>query len=166
MEMRPFVLLPGMVLAVLLIGGPVVGHDTARADKIEGVWNVQVTILSACGPGGVPIRTFPSMIMFMHDGLLTESPGTTVVGPPPLTQRGSPGMGTWQNLGGQHYTAVFTFFRLNPDSTFAGTQRITEDTELSQDADSFTSTGTAETFDTNGALTGTFCNASVATRAQ
>jgi len=165
MEMRPFMLLPGMVLAVLLIGGPVVGHDTARADRIEGVWNVQVTILSACDSTGVPIGTVPAMNMFIHGGLLTEAPGTTVV-PPPPTLRGSPGMGTWQNLGGQHYTAVFTFFRLNPDNTFAGTQRITEDIELSQDADSFTSTGTSEIFDTSGTLIHTGCNTGVATRAQ
>jgi hypothetical protein len=165
MEMRPYILLPGMVLAVLLIGGPVVGHDTARADKIEGVWNVTVTILSACGPTGVPVGTVPAMNMFMHDGLLTEAPGTTVV-PPPPTLRGSPGMGTWQKLGGQHYTAVFTFFRLNPDNTFAGTQRITEDIELSQDADSFTSSGTSDIFDTTGTLVHTACNAEVATRAQ
>jgi hypothetical protein len=164
METRPFMLLPGVVLAVLLIGGPVLGHDTARADRIEGVWNVAVTILSAC-PTGVPVGTVPAMNMFIHNGLLTEAPGTTVVPPPPIL-RGSPGLGTWQNLGGRHYTAVFTFFRLNPDNSFAGTQRITEDIELSQDADSFTSTGTSEIFDTTGTLIRTGCNTEAATRAQ
>jgi hypothetical protein len=69
-------------------------------------------------------------------------------------------------FGDQHYAAVFTFFRLNSDDTFAGTQRITEDIELSQDADSLTSTGTAETFDATSTLTSKFCNAAVATRAQ
>src|SRR4030095_17015553 len=98
MEMRPFTLLPAMVLAVLLMGGPVLGHDSASADRIEGVWNVEVTILSACGPTGVPVATF--------------RPGTTLAPPPPIL-RGSPGLGTWQHLGGRRYTAVFTFFRLN-----------------------------------------------------
>lgn len=165
MQTRPFTLFPCMVLAVLLIGGPVFGHDKANADRIEGVWNVEVTILSACGPTGVPIGTVPAMNMFIHGGLLTEAPGTTLVPPPPIL-RGSPGLGTWQHLGGHHYTAAFTFFRLNPDNTFAGTQRIAEDIELSQDADSFTSTGTSEIFDTDGRSIRTGCNTEVATRTQ
>lgn len=165
MEMRPFTLLPGMVLAVLLIGLPVLAHDSASANRIEGVWNVEVTILSACGPTGVPIATVPALNMFSHEGLLTEAPGTTLAPPPPIL-RGSPGLGTWQHLGGRHYSAVFTFFRLNPDNTFAGTQRITETIELSHDADSFTSTGTSETFDTNGTLIRAGCNTEAATRAQ
>jgi len=69
-------------------------------------------------------------------------------------------------LGGRHYTAVFTFFRLNPDNTFAGTQRITENIELSHGADSFTSTGTSGIFDTNGTLIREGCITEVATRAQ
>jgi hypothetical protein len=165
MRTMRFTLLPGMVLAVLLVGGPVFGHDTARANRIEGVWNVEVTILSACGPTGVPVGTVPALNMFLHGGLLTEAPGTTLVPPPPIL-RGSPGLGTWQHLGGGHYTAVFTFFRLNPDNTFAGTQRITEDIELSQDADSFTSSGTSDIFDTNGTFIREGCNTEVATRAQ
>lgn len=165
MEMRPFTLLPAMVLALLLIGGPVLGHDSASADRIEGVWNVEVTILSACGPTGVPVATVPALNMFSRGGLLTEAPGTTLAPPPPML-RGSPGLGTWQHLRGRHYTAGFTFFRLNPDNTFAGTQRITEDIELSQDANSFTATGTSDIFDANGTLIREGCNREVATRTQ
>ena len=94
---------------------------------------------------------------------MIETPGTPGVGAPPL-KRGTPGLGTWQYLGGRHYVAVFTFFRLNPDNTFAGTQKITEDIELSEDADEFTFTGTSEIFDTAGTLIQSGCNTATATR--
>jgi hypothetical protein len=173
MQTTRFTLLSGLALAVLLTlsfgQGLVFGHDHskgAQADRIEGVWAVEVTILSACGPTGVPMRTVPAMNMFIHGGMLIETPGTTQVAPPPIgAVRGTPGLGTWQHLGGRHYGAVFTFFRLNPDNTFTGTQKITEDIALSEDADEFTFTGTSEVFDTTGTpLLPIGCNTATATR--
>ena len=57
MQTRRFTQIPGMTLAVmltLLIGqGAVVGHADskgAKADRIEGVWDVQV-IITDCATG-------------------------------------------------------------------------------------------------------------------
>jgi hypothetical protein len=123
-----------------------------------------VTILSACGPAGVPVGGLPSIITFTRDGKVIETPGTPLVGPLPVL-RVSPGLGTWKNLGGRHYTAAFTFFRVNvPANTFAGTQKITEAIELSKDGDEFTATGTSEVFNTDGDLILTGCNTLTGTR--
>ena len=156
-----------LLAAVLLVAMMALGMaDVALADggQIQGVWSVQVTILSACGPTGVPVGGFPSIIMFTRDGKVIETPGTLLVGPLPVL-RVSPGLGAWQHEGGRHYTGAFTFFRINvPANTFAGTQRITEAISLNKDADEFTSTGTSEVFDTNGNLVSTGCNTLTGTR--
>jgi hypothetical protein len=157
----------GLLVAVLLVAAVALGMaDVALANGhgLNGVWSVQVTILSACGPGGVPVGGLPSIITFTRDGKVIETPGSLLVGPLPVL-RVSPGLGAWQHEGGRHYTGAFTFFRVNvPANTFAGTQKITEAIELSKDADEFTAAGTSEVFDTNGNLVSTGCNTLTGTR--
>ena len=171
MRTRRFTRLSGMILAIiltLLIGqGPVVGQDDskgAKADRIEGVWDVEVIIID-CATGESTGREFPSTIMFMHGGQLIETPGTPLAppmlppqGPPPPpipVRRGHVGLGSWHHLGGRHYTAAFRFFRFiadgsAADGSFAGTQEITEAIELSKGGDEFTTTGTSHIKDGNG----------------
>jgi len=155
------------LVAILLVAAIALGMaDVALANggRVQGVWSVQVTILSACGPTGVPVGGVPSIITFTRDGKVIETPGTPLVGPLPVL-RVSPGLGTWQHEGGRHYTSAFTFFRINvPANTFAGTQKITEAITLSNDADEFTAAGTSEVFDTNGNLLSTGCNTLAGTR--
>ena len=50
------------------------------------------------------------------------------------------------------------------DNTPDGSVTFTEAIELSQDGDSFTSTGTADFFDSNGISTGHFCHTLAGTR--
>jgi len=158
-----------MALAFLFIltVAPTSGYGDnqgSNGGRLDGVWQIQVTLLSACGPTGVPVGGLPTIIVFTRDGKVIETPGTPLLGPVPLL-RVSPGLGAWQHLGGQHYTAVFRFFRINvPANTFAGIQKITEDVELSKDANEFTGTGTSEVFDTNGNPTQTSCIVLAGTR--
>jgi hypothetical protein len=155
-----------LLVAGLLVVATALGiSDVALAGgRIEGVWSVQVTFLSACGPTGVPVGGLPSIITLTRDGKVIEAPGTPLIGPLPVL-RISPGLGTWKNLGGRSYTAAFTFFRINvPANTFAGTQRITEAIDLSKDGEEFTATGTSEVFDTEGNLIQTGCNTLTGTR--
>jgi hypothetical protein len=162
MTRRWALLAAGLLVATMALG--MADVVLANGGQLEGVWSVQVTILSACGPTGVPVGGFPSIITFTRDGKVIETPGTPLVGPLPVL-RVSPGLGTWQHEGGRHYTGAFTFFRVNvPANTFAGTQKITEDIVLSKDADEFTTTGTSEVFDTNGNLVSTGCNTLAGTR--
>jgi hypothetical protein len=81
-----------------------------------------------------------------------------------LPTRRGPGLGTWQFLGGQSYSAVFRFFRFNPDGSFAGTRRVARTIELSDDSNQFTTTATDEIFDANDVLIQTGCATETATR--
>jgi len=147
-------LLPIMVLAALLT----LTIEASAFESLEGVWDVHVTILGACGPSGIPVNEFPSMITFTRDRKVIEVAGTPLLGPVPVL-RLSPGLGTWQHRQGHHSTAAFTFFRVNvPANTFAGTQTITEDIELSGDGNEFTATGTSEVRDAGGNVILTGCN--------
>jgi len=163
-----FLLLAMAVVFPLLIGGPVFGSDDeeqGKAGRIEGLWNIVDTLLSGC-TNGVPVRTIPDMNLFIHGGQMIETPGTPGVGQPPL-QRGTPGLGTWEHVGGRHFTAAFRFFRFNgDDDTFAGIQTANKVIELSKDGNAFTSTGTTDIFDATGALIATRCSTGVATRVE
>jgi hypothetical protein len=131
MTRRWALLAAGLLVVAMALG---ISDVAVAGGRIEGVWYAQVTVLSACGPTGVPVRQFPGIITFTRDGKVVETPGTPLVGPLPVL-RVSPGLGTWKYLGGRRYTAAWTFFRVNiPDNTFAGTQKIAEAIELSKGA--------------------------------
>jgi hypothetical protein len=146
-------------LLCLLIGGPAF----AQADKLEGVWSVTETILSAC-PTGDPVRTFPDMNEFIRGGTMVEASATLGIGAPPLV-RLNPGLGTWDHIAARHFTEHFTFFRYDPGTdAFAGVQVINKDIELSKDGNAFASTGTADIFDANGNPIATRCTMATAVR--
>ena len=153
-----------LLLAAVLVVLFMLPIAAQASERLEGVWSVQVTILSQCGPSGVPVNTLPSMITFTRDGKVVETPGSPLVGPIPVL-RMSPGLGTWQHQRGRHFTTAFTFFRINtPANTFAGTQTITEDIELDRNGDEFTATGTSEVRDAAGNVTQEGCNTLAGTR--
>lgn len=138
----------------------------ATGNQIEGLWDVVVTITNCAS--GLPVPLVPQirgMIMFTRHGQIIETAGTPNVGPPGPQQRLFPGLGAWQRLGSRHFTAAFTFFRINvPDNTFAGTQTITEDIELSHDGNEFTTTGTSQIFPAAGPPLDPTCNSLTGTR--
>ena len=132
------------------------GKLSSGNGKIVGVWDVRVTRRD-CQTGDALGVNPPVMNMFNRGGTLLE----TGAGLP--TRRG-PGLGTWQHVGGQSYTAVFRFFRFNADGSFAGTRRVARTIELSEDANEFTATATDELFDAGGNLFQTGCATETATR--
>jgi hypothetical protein len=146
-------------LLCLLIGGP----SFAQADKLEGVWSVTETILSAC-PTGDPVRTFPDMNVFIRAGTMVEASATLGIGAPPLV-RLNPGLGTCDHIAARHFTEHFTFFRYDPGTdAFAGVQVINKHIVLSKDGNAFASTGTADIFDANGNPIATRCTMATAVR--
>ena len=163
MRTMRFTLLPAMALALLVT---VTIEATATGRQIEGLWNVLVTITD-CTTGD-PLPGVPriwGLIMFTRHGQVIETAGTPLVGLPQPQQRLMPGLGTWQRLGGRHFTAAFSFFRINiPANTFAGTQTITEDIDLSHDGNAFTSTGTSQIVLADGTELAATCNALTGTR--
>ena len=159
--------IPGMALATMLgltvAQVLVFAQDTqdtraenSAASKIEGVWDVRVTI-RRCDTSD-PIRSVRAMNMFIDGGTLTETSGQI-----PTFQRG-PGLGTWDHLGGKRNSAIFRFFLFNADGSLAGTRKITRNIELSKDAKEFTAVAVIETFDANGHLIETGCATEIAAR--
>ena len=132
------------------------GKLSSGNGKIVGVWDVRVTRRD-CQTGDSLGVNSPVMNMFNRGGTLLE----TSSGLP--TRRG-PGLGTWQYLGRQSYSAVFRFFRFNADGSFAGTRRVARTIELSADSNEFTATATDELFDSSGNLFQTGCATETATR--
>jgi len=117
---------------------------STRAHKLEGVWDVSVTILD-CQTGN-PIRTVRAMTMFIRGGTMTE-----------LAARSSPSLrtaslGTWGYVGRHQYTAVFRFSRFNPDGSFAATQKVSRVIDLNREGNAFSATSLVEIFDANDNL--------------
>ncbi len=120
---------------------------------IEGVWDVQVTVVQ-CDTGKA-LLTGRAVLMFSDGGGLTEISDT------PLH---SAGLGMWRHLRAQSYTAVDNTFFYNTDGSLAGTQVVTRDIELSGNADEYTATATFEFFDPADKLIRSGCATSTATR--
>ena len=146
--------LPAMALAFLLASTTPV---SAFGHQIEGLWDVEVTLIPVCGGSALP-NPIRSMIMFTRDHKIVETAGTPLVGPVPIN-RVSPGLGEWKHEGRRHFSAAFTFFRINvPANTFAGTQTITEDIELSHDGNEFIAAGTSQIVNADGSTPDATCN--------
>jgi len=137
-------------VALFAAGALASADDGPGKHSLEGVWMADLMILSACG--GVPVKEFPVLLTFTHDGKVIETPNTLALESLEF-RRVSPGLGTWQHQGGRQYIAVFRFFRVSADLTTPdGFHKITEAIELDQDGDAFTTAGTGEVFDVNGNL--------------
>jgi hypothetical protein len=128
----------------------------AKARRLEGVWDVQVTRLN-CQTGAV-IATVPAMLTYMRGGTMSDwGTGTAP------SQR-SPGMGVWSYESGRNYTSAFQFFRYNPDGTLAGRQVVRNQIVLSDSGSSFDVTTTAQILDLNGNVIANNCSTGVGTR--
>jgi hypothetical protein len=123
-------------------------------ERLEGVWDSHV-ILTDCH--GHTVADFRAFEMFHRGGTLTSVDNT------PPTQHG-PGLGTWQYLGHQNYSAPFQFFNFNPDGSFAGIQKIERNIVLDAHAESYTSVVTFEAIDPNGNVLFSGCGTESATR--
>jgi len=136
--------------------------DRPGKQTLEGVWQAELTLFSACG--GVPVTQFPVRITYTSDGKVIETPATPA-GPDPTTVRTSPGLGTWQHEGGQQFSNIFRFFNITVPGSFpAGSATIKQAIELSQDGNSYTVTGTADFFDSAGNLIVHDCHTETGTR--
>lgn len=127
-----------------------------RGDKIEGVWDSQVTITD-CSSGTI-LATFRGLGLFIRGGALTQTNNQ----PPGL---GSPSLGHWEKLSNGRYTATFRFFAF-ASGVFSGVQRVTRDIQLDQAGDTFSSVIATEFFDPNGNLVGSGCGLETATRVE
>lgn len=129
---------------------------------LEGAWNFQVTLRN-CQTGAALRPPFPAMNTFMRGGTMQEFG----IGSGLLR---SPGHGIWTYNSGS-YTNTLQFFRFNADGTYAGTQKVRREIELSRFGNplfgsNLTATSTVEIFNPNGVLIATGCATETATRLQ
>lgn len=129
------------------------------AGKIEGAWNVTVTV-RICATGQ-PVATVYRMITFADDGVLQEF--AAFFSPLNPALRG-PGQGVWSHLANGNYSYDVQFFRLNADFTLAGWNREHREVVVDKSGTAYTATGTAEIYDLNGNLLTTGCATETATR--
>jgi len=130
--------------------------ESGRGDRLEGTWDVQVTIRNC--QTGAAIRTFASITTFMSGGTLLDSTS----GIPQALK--TPGHGVWSHTGGRNYRFKFKSFSFDASGNFTGWTIITHEGHLNRRADESESAGTAEIYAPNGNLIATGCSTTTATR--
>jgi len=139
MKRSPLRAISGLALTVFLVVSatqvPAAGPN-GKARRIEGTWSVQVTARNC--DTGAEIRTFPVKTTFLARG---DTIVTTSVSFPFLR---SLGHGVWEHTGGRSFTNTVELFVYAQDHTFVGIERVTQNIELNESGDEFTSTNTFE----------------------
>lgn len=140
------------------------GQSTAWAHngpkRITGVWNVRVNITN-CLPGNVPgpvvFASFDTMNLFGADGTFLDANATD-----PKLQ--SVHLGYWRHIRGNKYEFAQKFFLFDAAGATTGWRIVRHDVVLGSHGLSFSSGGTAETYDSDGVLLVTGCSTSTAVR--
>ena len=147
-----------LVISLAAILAPVSGGTQNGGGRLEGTWDVQVTIRNC--QTGAEIRTFASLTEFMFGGTLIDSTSGT-----PQAQR-SPGHGVWSHVNGDTYRFSFKAFNFDPAGNFTGWTRISHEAVLDSNGSEYSSAGTSEIYAPNGTLLFTGCSTTTATRFQ
>lgn len=130
-------------------------NSSRNNSRLVGTWQTIVTPRNC--QTGVPVApAFPGILTFNEGGTLTGT--STAV---------SSVYGVWERRGGwRHYSFAFISLRYSPTGTFIGTQKVRQTVEFGVGGNDFTSTGSIEILDANGATVGTGCSTSTGTRFQ
>lgn len=148
------------LLAVFLTFGMALSSaqsgNASGAGRIEGTWNVRVTIRN-CQTGD-EIRSFDSLGIFMAGGTTIDSTS----GIPQALK--TPGQGIWEHVTGATYRFKFKSFSFDAAGNFTGWTIIRHQANLDYKADAYASAGTAEVYAPNGALIFVGCSTTVAAR--
>jgi len=134
------------------------GRPDMEAGRLEGTWVVSVQQLncSTKAPLGVP---FESLLTFNLGGTMTETTSNPMVYP---ALRG-PGHGVWARTGWRSYSSsLLALITLN--GALAKTQKITQDIEVDNDGNAFTSEANVYFYDPAGNLLVSGCAAATGTR--
>jgi len=156
-----------MSLALLALGVfvniSVLAQDSRENGKqIEGTWSI-VTTNRDCATGELG-RTFPAMETFARGGTTLEfSLGAATSGQTPLGNR-TTSQGIWRYVANGVYSSASMNFRFDSLNVYMGWTRRDAEIVLSDDGNSFTSTGTERFYNSANILTGTRCNNQAGTR--
>ena len=123
--------------------------------RLEGTWDMQIT-LNDCS--GHVIRSFPTLVVFMAGGTVTEASGGTA----PALQTG--GKGVWSHSIDNTYAFRFKDFTFNTSNVFTGWVIITGETTVDETGNANAGPATVDIYNPNGVLVAHLCADAVATR--
>ncbi len=137
-----------VVLTLPASAGLASGDHGRRVLHIEGVWVTEVTLRN-CATGEVapvPIPIFPAINTFHWGGTMSEHGARFS---PALRNSGQ---GIWKRTGPRTFKKRFLFQRFDVNGFFIGMQDVAGTMTLSDDGQSFSTTGAVTLTDASGAV--------------
>jgi len=150
-------MLSSLILAFALTTSVAVtasGQGT-QGGRLEGTWGMQITLTDCSGH---VIRSFPTLVVFMAGGTLTEASGGTA----PALQTG--GKGVWSHTTDNTYAFRFKDFTFNTSNVFTGWVIITGETTVGSTGNANAGPATVQIYDPNGNLLVSLCAEAAGTR--
>ena len=144
-----------VVCALLPMFAATASGQGARGGKLRGTWDMQITVTDCSGH---VIRSFPTLVVFMAGGTLTEASGGTA----PALQTG--GKGVWSHTTGNTYAFRFKDFSFNAQNVFTGWSIISGETTVDETGNANAGPATVEIYNASGVLLVTLCADAVGTR--
>jgi len=145
----------GACALVTLVAADRAPWEGRAGGRLEGTWSMQIT-LNDCS--GHVIRSFPTLVVFMAGGTLTEASGGTA----PALQTG--GKGVWSHTTGHTYAFRFKDFTFNAQNIFTGWVIITGETTVDETGNANAGPATVEVYNANGVLVASLCADAAGTR--
>jgi hypothetical protein len=130
-------------------------RDGTIGGRLQGTWEMQIT-LNDCA--GHVIRSFPTLVVFMAGGTVTEASGGTA----PALQTG--GKGVWSHTTDNTYAFRFKDFTFNTSNVFTGWVIITGETTVDETGNANAGPATVEVYNASGVLVASLCADAAATR--
>ena len=127
----------------------------AVGGRLEGTWNMQITSTDCAGH---VIRSFPTLVVFMAGGTLTEASGGTA----PALQTG--GKGVWSHTTDSTYAFRFKDFTFNSSYVLTGWVIISGETTVDASGNANSGPATVEVYNASGMLVATLCADAAGTR--
>jgi hypothetical protein len=141
--------------ALALMVAPTATGQGTQGGRIQGTWEMQVTLTDCAGH---VIRSFPTIQEFIAGGTTVESSAGT---PQALK---TPGLGVWRHTTGNNYAFRFKFFTFDAQNIFTGWTIIAGETTVDSTGDANAGSGTVEVYNPNGVLVATACTEFSGTR--
>src|SRR5437773_12464281 len=132
---------------ITMVAATASGQGT-QGGRLEGTWSMQITLTDCSGH---VIRSFPTLVVFMAGGTLTEASGGTA----PALQTG--GKGVWSHTTDNTYAFRFKDFTFNAQNVFTGWVIIAGETTVDATGNANSGTATIQVYDPNGNLIATEC---------
>jgi hypothetical protein len=130
-------------------------RDGAQGGKLEGTWDMQITLNDCAGHA---IRSFPTLVAFSSGGTLNEASDGTA----PALQTG--GKGVWSHTVDSTYAFRFKDFTFNTSNVLTGWVIISGETTVGATGNANAGPATVEIYNASGVLVATLCADAVGTR--